>query len=90
MGFVAILLRVPFDDPAQIEYHYAHIPNLFVFEAHRGVGIGRALLTRAHQHAADSGAHYVRIITLGGNTGSQRLYESFGFEPREVAYEMKL
>ena len=90
VGFVAIQLRVPYEDLAQVEYDYAHISNLFVFEAHRGAGVGRALLEHARRHAVDNGASYLRIISLGGNTVTRRLYESSGFETREVAYEMRL
>ena len=56
-----------------------YVNVLAVFPEHRGAGIGRALLARADQIAADSGAPGMAIIVAGGNGGAARLYARSGY-----------
>jgi ribosomal protein S18 acetylase RimI-like enzyme len=59
--------------------------DLFVAESGRGLGVGRALLAAARQHATDAGAARLVLETAVDNRVAQALYESFGFE-REAGF----
>lgn len=48
----------------------------------RGLGHGRAMLTRCLAAAAAHGFSYVYLETLESMTAARRLYEAFGFERR--------
>ncbi len=57
----------------------AWVAELGVLEAHRGAGIGRALLRRAFAELAARGHTLVKLNVDGENTsGATRLYESVG------------
>ncbi len=53
--------------------------DLFVAPAARGRGVGRALLERCRQLGVETGAAFLVLETLAGNTGAQKLYESLGW-----------
>lgn len=59
--------------------------DLFVAETARGLGVGRALLIKAQQHAKAVGAVRVNLFTGVDNQQAQTLYESFGFQ-RDTAH----
>ena len=60
------------------------IYNIEVDEAHRGKGLGRALLTAAEQWCAAHGATAVRLNVFSFNTTAISLYESAGFVPTNM------
>ncbi|MBP90846.1 MAG: hypothetical protein CMJ64_29740 [Planctomycetaceae bacterium] len=68
------------------------IPNLALDEAHRGQGIGRALIQHALDHFRAQGLSHAKIETLAQNEVGQRLYPSFGFQEvsRQIHYVMSL
>ncbi len=58
------------------------VHELGVLEAHRGTGIGRALLRRVFAELAARGRTTVKLNVDGENrTGATRLYESVGMRP---------
>jgi GNAT superfamily N-acetyltransferase len=65
--------------------------DLYVAEAERGEGIGRALIEASAEIARQRGAHHVEWATQPDNKAAQRLYDSTGAERSEwVEYELRL
>jgi GNAT superfamily N-acetyltransferase len=65
--------------------------DLYVGEAHRSQGIGRALIEASAQVARERGAHHLEWATAPDNKTAQRLYDSTGAERSEwVEYELPL
>ncbi len=88
VGYTSVFAAVPNDDPDETAYTYALVRDLSVLAAHRGQGIGSALLTAAKEFAHEHGATCLRIFALAGNTGAVSLYQRFGFKPRAIELEM--
>jgi ribosomal protein S18 acetylase RimI-like enzyme len=61
----------------------AHLQELYVVPAHRGRGIGRALLEAAIEFARAHGAVGIDLNTGETDTAARSLYESMGFSNRE-------
>ena len=49
--------------------------------AHRGQGVGQALLAAAEAHARERGCCKLTLEVLTGNAVALRSYERFGFAP---------
>jgi ribosomal protein S18 acetylase RimI-like enzyme len=65
--------------------------DLYVDEAVRGEGIGRALIEASADIARERGAHHVEWSTRPDNTTAQRLYDSMGTEKSTwIEYELPL
>jgi len=65
--------------------------DLFVSEAARGGGIGRALIEASAEVARERGAAHLEWATAPDNLTAQRLYDSTGAERSEwVEYELGL
>jgi len=60
---------------------YGYVSELFVREAHRGRGIGRALLLEAERLTKAKGFDHMMLGVLHGNTVAERAYARFGFKP---------
>ncbi len=90
VGYVAVNAKVTNDEPDEYDYEYAYISDVFVLESIRGQGVGKALLFEAEKFASEHGAHWLRISVLGVNKSAHRLYQSLGFEPREIVLEKSL
>lgn len=60
---------------------YGYVSELFVREAHRGRGIGRALLLEAERLTRERGVGHMMLGVLTGNAVAERAYERFGFKP---------
>ena len=58
--------------------------GVFVQPAHRGHGIGRALVDAAVHTAIACGFAAVRLRVVAGNTAAERLYRAAGFRPLAV------
>lgn len=56
-----------------------NIHDLAVLGAHRGRGIGRALLAAVEGYARDQGCSNLTLEVLEDNTPARALYASFGF-----------
>jgi GNAT superfamily N-acetyltransferase len=65
--------------------------DLYVTEANRGEGIGRALIEASTEIARERGAHHLEWATAPDNRTAQRLYDSTDAERSEwVEYELPL
>jgi putative acetyltransferase len=53
--------------------------GMAVAASHRGKGIGRALITRAIEHASNRGISRIELTVHSDNTVAQNLYSSVGF-----------
>lgn len=53
--------------------------DLYVMPDSRRLGIARALMQAAHDHARQTGAVHVDLSTAHTNKSAQALYESFGY-----------
>jgi len=60
------------------------IKNLAVVEAHRGGGVGRALVTAAIERARDERIELLRVATGAADTGNLRFYQRLGFRMRAI------
>ena len=61
----------------------AEVKRMFVDEAWRGRGVGRALMETVVAAARERGYAMLRLGTLADMTAAQALYESLGFRPIE-------
>jgi ribosomal protein S18 acetylase RimI-like enzyme len=59
--------------------HKGRVVGVYVQPAHRGSGLGRALLDAVIQAARDAGLVLLELSVTRGNDPAQRLYESLGF-----------
>jgi len=68
----------------------AYLSDLFVDEAHRGRGVGRALIAACVELARARGAHHLEWLTAEDNATAQRLYDSFPGADRStwIGYEV--
>ncbi|MCW3045798.1 MAG: family N-acetyltransferase [Solirubrobacterales bacterium] len=93
------LLGAPHDDapPAgvvQLRYRYGIwragtdclVEDLFVEEAARGAGLGRALVRGAIERARERGCRRIELDVNEGNPAALALYESFGFSSTTNGY----
>ena len=64
---------------------YVEITELFVEEAFRGEGIGRALMHAAEIHFREMGIHDFQLFTGRDNFSAQQFYERMGYR-RESDY----
>jgi GNAT superfamily N-acetyltransferase len=65
--------------------------DLYVADAHRGEGIGRALIEASAGVARERGAHHLEWATAPDNKTARRLYDSTGAERSEwIEYELRL
>jgi GNAT superfamily N-acetyltransferase len=69
---------------------YVYLHTLFVEPAFRGAGVARRLISRGLAWARRRGAQQIRLETAYGNRAARRLYEAFGFAPREVMLALDL
>ena len=83
VGFVCVWARVP-PEPDEPTEPYAFISDVFVRPAHRGRGIGRALVDAAVEYARAREAAILRLDVLLANGAARRLYERAGFAARLV------
>ncbi len=61
---------------------YGELKRMFVRSEFRGQGLGRAMLQRLEEHAAESGISVLRLETGIYQTDAIRLYERAGFTRR--------
>jgi len=63
------------------------LDDLFTTPKARGLGVGRALITRVKAHATAHGGGELRWFTEAENTTAQRLYDTLATKSSWVVYE---
>jgi len=69
---------------------YAELSELFVEEAYRRRGVGRALVQHAEDLAREAGADEMIILTDFYNRSAQMLYFHMGYEVHDMALSKNL
>lgn len=65
--------------------------GVYVAEAHRGGGIGRALIEASAEIARRRGAHQLQWVTAPDNETARRLYDTTGAESEpSIEYQLEL
>jgi ribosomal protein S18 acetylase RimI-like enzyme len=64
--------------------------DLFVAPSARNLGVGRALMDRATEHARETGADSLILETATDNHTAQRLYEKLGYRRDDAFYRYAL
>lgn len=64
-----------------------NVHDIAVDPAHRGQGVGQALLVALEGHARASGCCKVTLEVLSGNAQALRAYQRFGFEQYSLSPE---
>ena len=64
--------------------------DLFVAPSARKLGVGRALIDRATEHARETGADSLILETATDNHTAQRLYEKLGYKRDDAFYRYAL
>ena len=60
------------------------IKNMAVVEAHRGRGVGRALVAAAIERAREERIELLRVATGAADNGNLRFYQRLGFRMRAI------
>jgi GNAT superfamily N-acetyltransferase len=79
-GTVVGMYALAWQRPFWTEEAHAWLPDLIVDEAHRGEGIGRALLADALDQARSAGAAQLSLESGPGREAAHGLYRSSGFD----------
>ncbi|MGI4983643.1 MAG: GNAT family N-acetyltransferase [Janthinobacterium lividum] len=79
LGFVTVQLARP-TSPLLQPMRFGQIRSVSVADAHRGQGIGRALIGLAESWAVARGAAEVRLTVWTFNVAARRLYEELGYQ----------
>ena len=70
--------------PAQDRPNGFWIWDIEIAAEHRGRGLGRQAMLLAEDLARSIGARELGLNVFGGNLVARHLYESLGFEPRQI------
>ena len=65
---------------------HGYLSELFVVEAARGRGVGRALIGACEAWARGRGLPHLILTTLSGNTRARAVYETGGFRAYAVTF----
>jgi len=79
IGVVHVALRETPDIPILVPRRYVAVDTLVVSEAHRRLGIGRALMERVQRWALDKGAAQIELGVWQFNQGAIAFYEKIGY-----------
>ena len=66
---------------------HGYVSDIFVRHAHRGFGVGGALLDAAEDYLAKRGFTRIRLWVLVDNSHSRAIYEKRGYRGYEMIYE---
>jgi ribosomal protein S18 acetylase RimI-like enzyme len=81
VGYAIVRIHDGPDDSWELGEPHAEVWTLVVDEAHRGDGIGSALLDEIDRRLAANGIRGLIIGVMVGNEGARRLYERRGLTP---------
>jgi GNAT superfamily N-acetyltransferase len=89
-GYSTVLTRCVNEEPDELDFSYCLVGDLSVEASMRGKGLGRALLEDAEIIARQTGARWLRISVLAGNTLAREVYTRYGFREHLVEMEKPL
>ena len=91
VGLVHIVIKDTPDIPILVPRRYTVIDNLVVKGGLRRSGIGRALMTEAHDWAITKGAKLVELNVNDFNEAALALYERLGYKTfsRQMSKSLK-
>jgi N-acetyltransferase len=84
-GYAFVTVGMPYAS-WDVGERLATLESLSILPAHRGAGIGAALLEAAWSHLAELGVADMQIVTTSTNAGAKRFYERHGFSHRLDVY----
>jgi ribosomal protein S18 acetylase RimI-like enzyme len=90
VGFVCVLCRMDSQEIIEKDRAHAYISDLIVLEAHRGAGIGAALMRAAEARARSRGATRIRVGVLAANSAARLLYCKLGYSDHEIVLEKQI
>jgi ribosomal protein S18 acetylase RimI-like enzyme len=79
LGFVTVRVVQAPERPILLPRRYAEVNNLAVHAPYRQSGVGRALLKRAEQWAAERGLGEIELNVWEFNQGAIEFYEKLGY-----------
>lgn len=82
VGYVCVLGSVEAGDPDENRERIGFIADIHVDAPFQRMGIGRALMRGAEEHALRRGARHVELLVLTANRPALRLYEDLGYRER--------
>jgi ribosomal protein S18 acetylase RimI-like enzyme len=80
VGLISAMIREAPDVPLFVPRRYAMIDNVVVRAGYRRAGIGRALMARVHEWAAEAGVDSVELHVWEFNEGAIEFYRELGYE----------
>ena len=69
---------------------YGYIADVYVEAAHRGRGVGGALIAAAERHLAGLGMGRLRVSALAANADACAVYRRRGYTAYEITFEKPL
>lgn len=90
VGFVAVFAHEDSHDMIEAASEHAHLSDIVVLPAYRGLGFGRALLQRAEAYARARGATALTLDVLVANASAHSLYHSDGFRDEQIRMQKRL
>lgn len=83
-GHLVLFGRVPPAEPDEPPEPHAVVADLYVEEALRGRGVGRALLRAAEAQARALGVRRMELKVLAENSAALAFYDALGYAPRVI------
>lgn len=80
VGLALAALKNSIDDPIFTKRRYIYIDEIAVVAAHRGRGIGRALMERIHQWGRAQGIAEIELQVWERNDQAIGFYEKLGYQ----------
>jgi ribosomal protein S18 acetylase RimI-like enzyme len=90
IGFINVLVRVSSDIPVLVPRCYGIIENISVDQEYRGRGVGRALMSKAHEWALEMGAGEIELNVYEFNRTAQIFYENLGYKTQSRRMILKI
>ena len=90
IGFVQLQRGHTPDLPMFQPREFTTISDLFVSAAHRGKGVGRALLDAAHAWSRERGIGTVQLDVYCDNEGAREFYRELGYREQRVQLRLEL
>ncbi len=78
------------DEPHRVLARRGVVEDWYVARAHRGQGIGAALLRKIEERFRSVGCEVIESGTWSSNEGARKVHDAFGFEEIRVTYRKRL